>query len=110
MNREIIFDLKILIEDHNWATDISGKQIGWSKIRQVFVTYENPHSVYFKTEVNSPFNTMKTIKNTGCPRNFANFELKQAYISKLKIPAAKVKDLLCLCKKGLRGRDSFSLS
>lgn len=44
---------------------------------------------------------MTTIKTKGRPRNFANFELKQAYTSNLKIPAAKVKDLLCLCKKGL---------
>ncbi|CAH2100600.1 unnamed protein product [Euphydryas editha] len=110
MRQTDFYNIKDLITGQNWLNDTKGKRIYWSKIKQIKVTYTNPHSLYYKYEYDEDFSEMITAststENTRKRKSTTNATtssvtdviLKPAYNGPVPISKALHEDLLSLCR------------
>ncbi|CAC5401173.1 unnamed protein product [Mytilus coruscus] len=81
--------------------DVNGKKIKWLKIRWLRYTKENPDCILFKYKMDDEFREMKVALTSTRGRATEEYQLIKKYTSRQSISAAKKKDLVGLCKKGI---------
>ncbi|XP_076090122.1 uncharacterized protein LOC143062260 [Mytilus galloprovincialis] len=81
--------------------DVNGKKIKWLKIRWLRYTKENPDCILFKYKMDDEFCEMKVSLTSTRGRSTEEYQLIKKYTSQQSISAAKKKDLVGLCKKGI---------
>ena len=93
-----IFDIKKLADKMNLMKDVTGKNVPWSKIREVSVHKDSPRVLKFRLSLNEDTTITMNTRSVGHPVNFENYNFSFAYDAPLKISYAKKKDLMDMCK------------
>ncbi|CAG9782066.1 unnamed protein product [Diatraea saccharalis] len=110
MQQSDFYDIKELIDKRYWLRDFKGNKVMWSKIKQVSTFGTDPDTLFFKYDLESEFESLKTFskytrgrrskKNNDTDANIPDSIdiLKQAYNTPFSIPKPLYYDLLNLCK------------
>lgn len=91
-----VFDVKSLVNNKVWMKDIKGKKIYWSNIREVHADGSDLNKLFFKYDLTESNHDILVVG--GNTRNSVQTELKPAYSGPIKLPVAKYKDLVDMCR------------
>ncbi|CAC5380535.1 unnamed protein product [Mytilus coruscus] len=105
-NNKATFDLWSEVDAQRGSCEIekeyvNGKEIKWLKIRWLRYTKENPDCILFKYKMDDEFREMKVALTSTRGRATEEYQLIKKYTSRQSISAAKKKDIVGLCKKGI---------
>lgn len=104
MKHTDFFNFKELLNGRNWAKNINGDIVHWTKIKEVRVCAEDPFKIEYRYDL-SNCNIMTIAVNTNTRRrqraDSMNESVTPLYQNLLSIPRAKFNDLISLCNSGL---------
>ncbi|KAJ0170598.1 hypothetical protein K1T71_013969 [Dendrolimus kikuchii] len=108
-----IYDIKQLVEPHNWRRDKDGEIIHWADVMEVKTTHLQENKLFFRYNFEDAYSELDTnpqstlnIRRRGRKRTqvtpivLGNIELQQAYHQPIPITKALHTDLMSLCKSG----------
>ncbi|CAC5375159.1 unnamed protein product [Mytilus coruscus] len=103
LKNENIYDFKDLTKKNMKfrKEDVNGKKTNLLKIRRARYTKENQDCILFKYTMDDEFSEMKVALTSTKGRATEEYQLIKKYTSRLSISAAKKKDLVGLCQKGI---------
>ncbi|CAC5366360.1 unnamed protein product [Mytilus coruscus] len=81
--------------------DITGEKVNWLHIKWLRYTKAYPDSIQFKNDFDKDFRILKVSATSKRGRQTGDNVLPKKYTSRQQISAAKKKDLVSLCKKGI---------
>ena len=110
----MIYDFKDSSSKQNWSRTVAKKNktvntvLGISKLKQVSASNDNLNQLLYKYSFDEDYEKL-VLRKAPSHVNVKKYNLKKAYAAEQGLTAAKIKDLLCLCKSNNTARSSHLL-
>ncbi|XP_034250152.1 uncharacterized protein LOC117650682 [Thrips palmi] len=98
LKQSMIFDYKHLVSLQNWKKDMKGKEIKWSKAREVSIDGREGNLVRLRYDLDGEIFTLSP-NQVGRPVNLKTFKPPKQYNGPVPLTASKRADIEALCKE-----------